>query len=113
MICRGIISFSIKVLRHEKLNQPSAPCEQSPDYDFADCIEKHVVHEVGCQIPWSRGTVEGIPMCDNSAEFIRYDKYISDVFFMPNSQLVRSTRCLLPCVFTEYKVSIIFSYFNF
>ena len=100
-------------MRHEKLNLPDNPCDPSLDYDFAVCIERHVASEVGCQIPWNIRAVEGIPMCDNSAEFIRYDKYISDVFFMPNSQLVRTTRCLLPCVFTEYKVSIIFSYFNF
>ena len=107
MIYRGIISFSIKVLRHEKLNQPSAPCEQSPDYDFADCIEKHVVDKVGCQIPWTRKTVEGMPMCDNSTTLNNYDFYFDQIFMMPKSMLVKTTKCLLPCVFTEFKVSLV------
>ena len=92
-------------MRHEKLNLPSKPCDPSPDYDFAVCIERHVASEVGCQIPWNMRTVEGMPECDNSAEFIRYDNYTNKFFFMSNSELVQKTKCLLPCDFTEYKVS--------
>ena len=46
--------------------------------------------EVGCQLPWNMGTVEGMPLCDNSAEFIRYDNYVNAIFFMAYSQLVKT-----------------------
>ena len=37
--------------------------------------------EVGCQLPWNMRTVEGMPECDNSAEFIKYDNYTNKFFF--------------------------------
>ena len=61
--------------------------------------------EVGCQLPWNMGTVEGMPLCDNSTAFIKYDRYTNKLFFMAYSDMVQKTGCLLPCVFTEYKVS--------
>ena len=97
---------AIQVFKHEKLNQPSNPCDPSPDYDFAECVERHVVKEVGCQLPWNRETVEDMPLCDNSTAFMEYDILMTQVTMMPMSVLVETTQCLLPCVFTEFKVSL-------
>ena len=48
--------------------------------------------------------MEGMPLCDNSTTFKKYDKYQDDVMFMQRNDLIRTTRCFLPCTFMEYKV---------
>ena len=55
----------LKAIRHEKLNRPDKPCEPSPEYKLASCLEKSVVARAGCQPPWKRFTVDGQPTCDN------------------------------------------------
>ena len=94
-------------IRHEKLNKHDSPCVSSPDYNFADCVERHVVMKVGCQIPWSRITMKGMPLCDNSTTFNKYDKYMDEVSYMQKDDLFRTTKCFIPCTFMEYKVSFI------
>ena len=46
-------------------------------------------------------------MCDNSTTLNNYDYYFDQIFMMPKSMLVKTTKCLLPCVFTEFKVSLV------
>ena len=46
----------LKAIRHEKLNRPDKPCEPSPEYKLASCLEKSVVARAGCQPIWKRFT---------------------------------------------------------
>ena len=62
---------------------------------------------VGCQIPWSTVNVTGMPLCDNSTTFNKYDKYLDEVLSMQKDDLIRTTKCFLPCTFMEYKVSLV------
>ena len=64
----------LKVIRHEKLNTVDNPCNPSPDYNFANCVERSVVAKVGCQPPWRRFTMQGVPQCDNWSQLSSYGK---------------------------------------
>ena len=61
--------------------------------------------KVGCQIPWGMVNVTGMPLCDNSTIFKKYDKYMDEVLVKQRDDLIRTTKCFLPCTFMEYKVS--------
>ena len=63
---------SFEAIKHERINQPDNPCNPSPDYNFANCVEESIVKKVGCQPPWRRFTLEGIPECHNWTQFIKY-----------------------------------------
>ena len=63
--------------------------------------------KVGCQLPWTMATVKGMPLCDNSTTFNKYDKYMDEVLYMQRDDLIGTTKCFLPCTFMEYKVSFI------
>ena len=64
-----------------------------------------VIKQVGCQPPWRRFSVEGLPICDNWALLNKYtienSKVGSD---MVKDELIAETKCMFPCTFMEYKV---------
>lgn len=93
------------MIRHERLNKPSNPCESSREYDFAECVEKSIITKVGCQPPWRRYTVEGVPLCDNMSLLMNYGAAnLERMYLMDTIELVEDTKCVLPCSFMEYKV---------
>ena len=95
----------LQAVRHEKLNQPHKPCEPSPVYDFAQCVEKAIMSRAGCQPHWRRFSVEDLPECDNSSMLTRYNEEYWSVGNLYREDLVRDTGCYLPCSFFEYKAS--------
>ena len=68
--CVCYVSF--QAIRHEKLNRPEKPCEPSPDYSFANCVEKSLATEVGCQPYWRRFEIEGLPVCNDWHHTMKY-----------------------------------------
>ena len=106
--------FLSKPIRHEKLNHQDNPCDPSPDYNFARCVDEYIVKKVGCQPPWRRFTFDDVPSCDNWTMLNRYGE-VSSRFSerMSNDEVIRITQCLLPCTFMEYKVSFLHHIFKF
>ena len=100
------INFYLRVTRHEKLNQPHNPCEPSPEYNFAQCVEKAIMSRAGCQPHWRRFTIEGLPDCDNSSMLTRYSEDYWKICDLYRQEIINLTGCHLPCSFLEYKVSI-------
>ena len=101
----GNIWLYFKVIRHEKLNQPHRPCEPSPTYVFVKCLEESIITKAGCQPPWWRFPVEGIPLCDSQLLLDNFEKEYSPLDDTDSNQLFKLTNCLMPCSFLEYKVS--------
>ena len=97
----------LKAIRHEKLNLPSKPCEESPDYDFSICVEKSIITRAGCQPPWRRFDMESQPICDNLTVLNRYRIENSKIIYLDKNELFGETHCLLPCSFMEYRVRLI------
>ena len=85
---------------------PSSPCDPSPDYILAQCVEEYIVGQAGCQPPWRRFTFVEIPLCDNWTLLTQYShektRVLSD---MTRDELLDTSKCLLPCSFIEYKVN--------
>ena len=61
-----------KAIRHEELNKPDKPCEPSSEYNFSNCIERHIATGVGCQPYWSRFKIDGVPVCNNMQKTLEY-----------------------------------------
>ena len=64
--------------------------------------------EAGCQPPWRRFSVEGLPLCNNFTLLAKnfgatYTKYYIDI--TDREGIIAETGCLMPCSFMEYKVS--------
>ena len=95
----------LKAIRHEKLNRPDKPCEPSPEYNLASCLERSVIARAGCQPPWQRFTVEGQPTCDNMSLLNQFGEEYKKFYNMERHELFKETNCLMPCIFMEYKVS--------
>ena len=61
--------------------------------------------KAGCQTPWSRVNVEGVPVCDNSSLLEKYSNTYWKAVDMDRYKLLEYTKCLMPCTFMEYKVT--------
>ena len=72
----------LKVLKHEKLNQPNQPCNPSPEYDFTFCLEKNIITSVGCQPPWRRYNLDSQLVCDNMSMLNKYDYKMNEFYSM-------------------------------
>ena len=99
------ICLSLQAVRHEKLNQPSNACEEDPDYNFSRCVKRSILRKAGCQPPWMKSNMKGLPLCENKTSFGQYDYEKFRVFFMNTQQLMEDTQCPRPCTFMEYRVS--------
>ena len=99
-----LLNFQSQAVRHEKLNRPHKPCQTSPDYSFAECVERSIVARAGCQPPWRRFNVEGVSQCDNSSMLTAYGKKYSEIGKLAREKLIETTKCLIPCIYMEYQV---------
>ena len=100
------IKLNLKPIRHEKLNLPAKPCDDSPDYNVGDCIEKSLMVKAGCQPPWRRVDVEDLPVCDNNQTLHKYSSVRLETWEMTRFELIQKTKCPMPCSYMEYKVNI-------
>ena len=100
------LKVNLKAIRHEKLNLPASPCDDSPDYNVGDCIERSLMMQAGCQPPWRRVNVESLPMCDNNETLSKYSSVRLETWEMTKFELMQKTKCPMPCTFMEYKVNM-------
>ena len=92
-------------VRHENINRPQNPCEKDPQYNFAYCIEKSVATKAGCQPHWNKFNVSNIPFCSNASMLKKYSDESTSFSKMHKKELLEKSKCLIPCIFTEYKVT--------
>ena len=62
------------------------------------------MRKIGCQLPWRRVNIEGLPICDNATMLNHYDYSYSWAVDSGRDMLMKLTKCLMPCSFMEYKV---------
>ena len=74
------------------------------EYDFGKCVERSVMISAGCQSPWSRIVLEGLPMCDNDTLLVNYNIAYFKAMGLRSDELIEYTGCLMPCTFMEYQV---------
>ena len=59
---------------------------------------------VGCQPPWRKISVPGLPLCDNYTLLSKYGDEFERVGRMVKENVVENTKCLMPCSFMQYEV---------
>ena len=97
------------------MNRKDKPCEESPDYNYADCIHKQVMVDVGCQPYWFYKPDISVPKCSNSSQYISFLSSYRVMMILDVDNLYRKYKCLKPCTYMEYKVvkKVVFmSFFN-
>ena len=99
------MNYFLQAIRHLKLNMKESPCESSPDYHFASCIEKRIYSQFGCQPFWSKRRIEpAIPSCQKATDFneimVKYDL----VQELALEDLVADFECPMPCSYMKYEV---------
>ena len=59
-----------------------------------------------CQPPWGLFSFPGLPICQNASMLYKYKRVLNDVTSnMDGDDIYKETKCLMPCVYMEYKVS--------
>ena len=96
--------WTLQAIKHEKLDRPGNPCNQSLSYSFADCVHRSVMARAGCQPPWRLVSLPGLPLCDNLALLGNYSEEYVNIAYIGRNDLLERTKCLLPCTYIEYRV---------
>ena len=97
----------LQVVKHQLLNRDARPCEPSSEYNFANCIEKKVVDDIGCRPRWlvrgykRRGHT---PVCKEKAKYQEYTDEMTRFTLMDKTQMQTKSGCLKPCEYMEYRV---------
>ena len=101
-----IHALQLQATRHEKLNLVDSPCNASSDYDLGHCVEKSVFKRIGCQLPWGRVEVDGLPLCHHNRKMLENHsmEYWNAIEYGRDQMIERTTNCLLPCSYMEYTV---------
>ena len=95
-------------MRHENLNRPQNPCEEDPEYNFSYCIEKSIVIRAGCQPLWNKFNISKVPFCSNASMLKKYSDESISFSKLHKKELLDESKCLIPCIYTEYKVTYYF-----
>ena len=53
------------------LDTKESPCEKSPDYNFAHCVENKLAAAVGCKPYWIDNISLNLPVCVNGSQYAR------------------------------------------
>ena len=96
--------WTLQAIKHEKLDRPENPCNQSLSYSFADCVHRSVMARAGCQPPWRLVSVQNLPLCDNLDMLLQYNSIFVRLVYYGRNKLIEATKCLMPCTYMEYKV---------
>ena len=103
-----LTSFLIipKVIKHKKLNRQSNPCEDSKNYNFADCINEKLMLDVGCQPNWFFKPEINITLCSNISQLNAFDHKYTQILSLNPEEINRNIGCLKPCIYMEYRVTL-------
>ena len=97
-----------QAIEHQRMNRPNRPCEESEDYNLADCINRGMAQRVGCQAFWSN--FSGIPICPDMGSLMEYIRAYEDLMYYNTFD---KHGCPDPCTYIEYQVSISIQTFYF
>ena len=57
--------LTLTLTKHHKVNTPSDPCEENPEYSFTDCVQESFARHVGCVLRQDKGNV----LCTTSEHY--------------------------------------------
>ena len=93
----------ITLIKHKRLNLDHQPCEEAKDYRFTTCVMESLAAKVGCRRPWDNWTRIDRAICTERDQFKQFDMEFQLLLTAELDNIERSTGCLRPCEFKEYK----------
>ena len=93
----------IALIKHKRLNLDHQPCEEAEDYSFNICVKESLSEKVGCRLPWDRWSRQDRAICTEREQFKQFDIQYTDLMLAEVANIERSTGCLKPCSYNEYK----------
>ena len=91
-------------VKKSNLNRGTSPCDSSPNYNFADCIEDKSLERVGCRPFWINNTRSQLPLCQQPSQYLDHFNRRWNAASMNLDQIYEEFGCLRPCTYMEYKV---------
>ena len=98
----GRLYYSIVLREHRKLNTPSSPCMEEPDYSFTTCVKEGLSRTVGCRLPWDSLSDQRRAECTTLEQ---YQAFAGEYIFLRDAsirEILDRTGCLRPCSYREY-----------
>ena len=93
----------LTMIKQKKLNLVRRPCEEAKDYKFTTCVMESFAEKVGCRRPWDNWTRKDRAICTEREQFKQFDKEFELLMIAEVNKIERSTGCLKPCEYKEYK----------
>ena len=91
------------MIKHKRLNLEHQPCEEAEDYNFNICVKESLSEKVGCRLPWDRWSRQDRAICTEREQFRQFEIGYLDLMLKEVGNIERSTGCLKPCSYNEYK----------
>ena len=48
-----LIKYFLKASKRQNLDRPEAPCNNTPGYNFTECVTESLAKQIGCTLPWN------------------------------------------------------------
>ena len=93
----------LTLIKHKRLNLDHQPCEEAKDYRFTTCVMESLAAKIGCRRPWDNWTRKDRAICTERDQFKKFDKELTSLLAAEVDKMERSTGCLKPCEYKEYK----------
>ena len=92
----------IAAKKHARKNREEAPCEESPQYSFTQCVKKSIIRKTGCKTRWDMTNIENAKRCKTVNQVVKYLKLYADLYSYDLQDVKKLTGCLTPCSYMEY-----------
>ena len=67
-------------------------------------MKTSLAEKVGCRPPWDIWSPTSIPVCETLEKNIEHEKLDFNFYSIEQKNIIKSTNCLIPCKYSEYKV---------
>ena len=94
----------LQPVKKSNLNRETSPCDSSPNYNFADCIEDKSLEGVGCRPFWIDNTRSNLPLCELPSQYLDHFNIRWNASSMNLDTFYEEFGCVRPCTYMEYKV---------
>ena len=94
----------IALVTYRRLNLDHQPCEEAGDYSFNTCVRESLAEQIGCRRPWDRWSRQDRAICTERDQFMQFDMQYTTLQITEIEEIERSTGCLKPCTYNEYKI---------
>ena len=101
----GRVYYSLAIREHRKLDTPSNPCVEDPEYSFTTCIKESLSRKTGCRLPWDTLIDQRRQECTTLHQYQAFARKYQKLVHADMSKILTRTGCQKPCRYREYVVA--------